>query len=59
MPRNDAAEADLGRSGRVLVRYSGTEPKLRVMLEGDDEARIREMADGICEAVEREIGEEK
>ncbi|RMG85027.1 MAG: phosphoglucosamine mutase [Candidatus Dadabacteria bacterium] len=53
-----AVEAELGRDGRVLVRYSGTEPKLRVMVEGDDEDRIRAMAAEICEAVRREIGEE-
>jgi phosphoglucosamine mutase len=52
-----SAEADLDGSGRVLVRYSGTEPKLRVMVEGDDQARIREIASRICAAVEREIGE--
>ncbi|GAB6064421.1 phosphoglucosamine mutase [Deferrisoma palaeochoriense] len=53
-----AVEAELGKDGRVLVRYSGTEPKLRVMVEGDDEDRIRAMAAEICEAVRREIGEE-
>jgi phosphoglucosamine mutase len=43
-------EAELGSGGRVLVRWSGTEPKLRIMLEGPDEARIRAYA--------RELGEE-
>jgi phosphoglucosamine mutase len=51
-----AAEAELCGAGRVLVRYSGTEPKLRVMIEGDDEARIRDLAATICHAVQREIG---
>lgn len=51
-----AAEAELRNAGRVLVRYSGTEPKLRVMVEGDDGDRISYWADAICEAVRREIG---
>ncbi|HTJ46907.1 MAG TPA: phosphoglucosamine mutase [Kofleriaceae bacterium] len=44
-------ERDLGDDGRVLVRYSGTEAKARVMIEGPDEARIQEMAQGIADAL--------
>ncbi|GAB4259318.1 MAG: phosphoglucosamine mutase [Deferrisomatales bacterium] len=51
-----SVERDLDGTGRVLVRYSGTEAKLRVMVEGDDEERIAEMAGRVCDAVEREIG---
>jgi len=42
--------------GRVLVRYSGTERKCRVMLEGDDAAVLRKHADAIIAALRHEIG---
>ena len=42
------ATARLGGSGRVLVRPSGTEPALRVMVEGPDEALVTELADGLA-----------
>jgi phosphoglucosamine mutase len=45
----------LGREGRVLVRWSGTEPKLRIMLEGPDEARIRDWARELAAAAKRDI----
>jgi phosphoglucosamine mutase len=50
-------EAELRGRGRVLVRYSGTEPVLRVMLEGEDRRRIEELAEEIAGAVRRAIGE--
>ena len=52
----DAAAGQLGREGRVLVRYSGTEPLLRIMIEGPDEARIRRLAEAIADRVRAEIG---
>jgi phosphoglucosamine mutase len=48
-----AAEQELGERGRVLVRYSGTEAKARVMIEGPDQARIQAMADDIAGELER------
>ena len=42
------ARRALGGEGRVLVRYSGTEPLLRVMIEGRDAALVRRLADGLA-----------
>ncbi len=46
----------LERRGRVLLRYSGTEDLARVMIEGDDAAEIEALADGLAEAIRRELG---
>ena len=46
-----AAEGELGGSGRLVIRKSGTEPKIRVMAECDDEALVERVVDSICEAV--------
>ncbi len=51
-----AAEATLGEQGRVLIRYSGTEPLLRIMLEGADQTQIESLATEIAAAVELSIG---
>lgn len=48
-------ERDLEGRGRVLVRYSGTENKARVMIEGPDESTITRQAEMIAAAIEREI----
>jgi phosphoglucosamine mutase len=50
-----AAEKKLGDRGRVLVRWSGTEPKLRVMVEGPDDRVIRTLSDDIAEAARRDV----
>ena len=44
-------EAALGGRGRLVIRKSGTEPKIRVMAEGDDAAQVERVVDSICEAV--------
>jgi phosphoglucosamine mutase len=46
-----AGEARLAGTGRLLIRKSGTEPLIRVMAEGEDEAVVEEVVDSICEAV--------
>jgi len=51
-----AAERDLEGSGRILVRYSGTENKVRVMVEGRDEAQIRKIAESLRDTLHDEIG---
>ncbi len=51
-----AAEAELAGGGRVLLRPSGTEPVVRVMVEGEDRAQVQKLADGIA-AVVRKAGE--
>jgi phosphoglucosamine mutase len=52
------AEARLGSRGRVLVRYSGTEPLLRIMMEGPEREEIESLAREVKEAVMESIGEE-
>jgi len=44
------------RGGRVLLRYSGTEPKARLLLEGPDQARLEGWRDRILEPLRRQIG---
>jgi phosphoglucosamine mutase len=50
-------EKKLGKKGRLLVRWSGTEPKLRVMLEGEDPTLIAKMADELIGAAKKDIAE--
>ena len=51
-----SVERDLGASGRVLLRYSGTEPLARVMIEGPDQGRIEDLCDRIARVLEAELG---
>ncbi len=48
------AESKLGKSGRVLIRKSGTEPLIRVMAEGEDLAVVEALVDGICETISKQ-----
>ncbi|HEX2385723.1 MAG TPA: phosphoglucosamine mutase [Candidatus Binatia bacterium] len=51
-----SVEKELGGRGRLLVRFSGTEAVARVMLEGENEERIRGMAEDIAEEIRKELG---
>ena len=50
------AERDFGEAGRVLVRFSGTEPLARVMVEGPDLTRVERQAARIADAIRAELG---
>jgi len=49
-------EKKLDGTGRLLVRYSGTEPKVRVMLEGEDQAEIKALAEGLAGIIREKLG---
>ncbi len=50
-----AAEAELADSGRVLLRPSGTEPVIRVMVEGEDQMLVSDLAGRLAEVVQAEL----
>jgi phosphoglucosamine mutase len=51
-----AAEQELEDTGRVVIRYSGTEALARVMIEAESEEAMRRHADAIAEAIRSELG---
>jgi len=51
-----ACEEELDGSGRILVRYSGTEPLLRVMVEGPEQGQVKRLADRVAVAIHADMG---
>ena len=52
----EAASKSLGERGRVVIRYSGTEPLVRIMLEGEKETEIKEYAEKIAARFQEKLG---
>ena len=51
----EAIETKLGDQGRVLVRHSGTQNLLRVMVEGENQGQIEEYAQAIVQEIEKGV----
>jgi phosphoglucosamine mutase len=52
----ERVESELDGRGRVLIRYSGTEPKARIMVEGEDEDRVGGYAQDLADELQRALG---
>jgi phosphoglucosamine mutase len=52
----EAADRELDGNGRVVVRYSGTEPLARVMIEAESEERMKALAENVAGAIRRALG---
>jgi phosphoglucosamine mutase len=53
-----AVEAELGAQGRLVLRYSGTEPLARIMIEGPDSATITALAERLADEIRAQLGDE-
>ena len=55
-PLIEETEKRLGDEGQVLIRYSGTEPKIRILVEGKDHAYVESQASKIADSIHNQIG---
>ena len=55
-PLIEETEKSLGDEGQVLIRYSGTEPKIRILVEGKDHAYVESQASKIADSIHNQIG---
>jgi phosphoglucosamine mutase len=53
----DEAESELGQRGRVVLRASGTEPVIRIMVEGEDRHQVGTVANRLAETVREVFGQ--
>jgi phosphoglucosamine mutase len=49
-------EKQINGTGRLLLRYSGTEPKVRVMIEGEDQEKIKALANSLAGIIKEKLG---
>ena len=52
----EKAKEQLGKTGRVIVRVSGTEPLIRVMVEGENQEQINVIANSLADLVKERLG---
>jgi len=55
-PNDAEAQSALGDNGRVVLRYSGTEPLARVMVEAEQDADVQRYSESLAEALRKSIG---
>ena len=55
-PLIEETEKSLGDEGQVLIRYSGTEPKIRILVEGKDHTYVESQASKIADSIHNQIG---